>query len=263
MATNPVASSWWRYLRISLRGLIVLVLVFGGGLGWFVNRAKVQLDAVTAIERAGGSVRYEWEWNYGQFNPSGTPSWPKWLMDHIGPNYLAHIAEVDLTQGGSDEQMLAIGKLKSLEGVVIRKSSINATGLAPLSELADLRSLFIYNCQVSDNGLEHLRKLRQLEELRLQGTKIADEELAHLTALTYLKILVLGGTAITDAALAHLEGLTDLTQLALYQTKVTDAGLAHLKGMAHLTFLSLEGSATSDAGLAHLASLNELGLNQA
>jgi hypothetical protein len=62
MATNTVPNPWWRYLHISLRGLIVLVLVFGGGLGWFVNRAKVQLDAVTAIERAGGNLKYEWEW---------------------------------------------------------------------------------------------------------------------------------------------------------------------------------------------------------
>jgi Leucine-rich repeat (LRR) protein len=167
MATNTVPNPWWRYLRISLRGLIVLVLVFGGGLGWFVSRAKVQLDAVTAIERAGGSVKYEWEWKDGQFNPSGKPWWPKWLMDHIGPNYLAHIAEVDLTQGGSDEQMLAIGKLKSLEGVIIRKSSITATGLAPLTELADLRNLSIFNCQVSDDGLEPLRRLQQLDNLRL------------------------------------------------------------------------------------------------
>ena len=182
MPTNTVTNRWWRYLRISLRGLIVLVLVFGGGLGWFVNRAKVQLDAVTAIERAGGSVRYEWDWMDGQFNPTGKPSWPKWLMDHIGPNYLAHIEAVDLTQGASDEQMFAIGKLKSLEGVVIRKSSITARGLAPLTELADLRNLFIYNCQVSDNGFEHLRKLRQLEELRIQGTKFGEAELAHLTA---------------------------------------------------------------------------------
>ena len=172
MATNTVASPWWRYLRISLRGLIVLVLVLGGGLGWFVNRAKVQLDAVTAIERAGGSVKYEWEWKDGQFNPSGKPWWPKWLMDHIGPNYLAHIAEVDLTQGGSDEQMLAVGKLKSLETLVIRKSSITATGLAPLAELADLRNLSISNCQVSDNGMEPLRKVHQLEEPAPPGNQI-------------------------------------------------------------------------------------------
>ena len=92
MATNAVTSPWRRYLRISLRGLIVLVLVLGSVLGWIVSRAKVQRDAVAAIERAGGSVKYEWEWKDGRFNPTEKPWWPKWLMDHIGPNYLAHIA---------------------------------------------------------------------------------------------------------------------------------------------------------------------------
>ena len=65
MATDPVASPWRRYLRISLRGLIVLVLVFGSALGWIVKRTKVQRAAVAAIERAGGSVNYEWEWKDG------------------------------------------------------------------------------------------------------------------------------------------------------------------------------------------------------
>jgi hypothetical protein len=77
MSTNTLTSPWWRYLRISLRGLIVLVLAFGGGLGWFVTHAKVQLDAVTAIERAGGSVKYELEWKVRQFKPTGKLWWPR------------------------------------------------------------------------------------------------------------------------------------------------------------------------------------------
>jgi hypothetical protein len=35
---------------------MVLVLIVGGGLGWFVRRATVQRDAVEAITAAGGSV---------------------------------------------------------------------------------------------------------------------------------------------------------------------------------------------------------------
>jgi hypothetical protein len=77
MATVAVASPWRRYLRISLRELIVIVLVLGSALGWIVQRAKVQRDAVAAIERAGGSVKYEWERKDGWPNPSGNPWWPK------------------------------------------------------------------------------------------------------------------------------------------------------------------------------------------
>ena len=159
MAKDAEARPWWRYLRISLRGLIVLVLVLGSALGLIVIPAKIQRDAVAAIERSGGSVKYEWEWKDGQPNPSGKPRWPRWLVDYIGPNYLAHIAAVDLAQGGSDEQVLPVGRLKSLETLVLRKSSISAAGLAPLTGLDDLRSLCIFNSQVSDNGMEPLRRL--------------------------------------------------------------------------------------------------------
>jgi len=52
-----------RWLRFSLRTLIVLMLVLGAGLGWFareVQKARAQREAATAIEKLGGSV----DWGY-------------------------------------------------------------------------------------------------------------------------------------------------------------------------------------------------------
>jgi len=96
MPTAAVARPWRSYLRISVRGLIVVVLVLGGGLGWVVNRARVQREAVAAIERAGGSVKYKWDYTVGTLISSEEPAWPNWLIKNVGPNYLAHIAEADL-----------------------------------------------------------------------------------------------------------------------------------------------------------------------
>jgi hypothetical protein len=45
---------------MSLRALMVLVLACGAGLAWLVRSARIQRDAVAAIENAGGSVAYEW-----------------------------------------------------------------------------------------------------------------------------------------------------------------------------------------------------------
>jgi hypothetical protein len=165
MATIALARPWQQYLRISLRGLILLVLVLGSALGWIVNRAKVQRDAVAAIERTGGSVKYQWEWKDEGPNSSGKPKWPIWMLDHIGPN-LAHIAGVNVAPGGSDEQMLAVGKLKNLETLVVHKSSITAAGLAPLTGLADLRSkansklstLVLTGTNVTDGGVLRLQQ---------------------------------------------------------------------------------------------------------
>jgi hypothetical protein len=56
---KPVSRPWRRCLRFNVRGLIVVVLVIGVGLGWVVRQAHGQRDAVAAILRAGGVVEYD------------------------------------------------------------------------------------------------------------------------------------------------------------------------------------------------------------
>ena len=69
---QPPPASWRRRLRLSIRGLIVLVFIIAGWLGWVVNGARDQRDAVAAIRRAGGFVQYDWEWKDGVL-PQGQP----------------------------------------------------------------------------------------------------------------------------------------------------------------------------------------------
>jgi len=45
-----------------------MVLVLGAWLGWFVRNARIQHDAVAAVERAGGSVAYDIDWRNEGFN---------------------------------------------------------------------------------------------------------------------------------------------------------------------------------------------------
>jgi hypothetical protein len=73
MPDQPLPSTQRPWLRLSVRGLIVLVLVTGGWLGWIVHRARVQREAVVAIERAGGMVWYDWQWKNGSDIPNGRP----------------------------------------------------------------------------------------------------------------------------------------------------------------------------------------------
>jgi hypothetical protein len=263
MPTAAVARPWRKYMRISVRGLVVAVLVLGGGFGWVVNRARVQREAVAAIERAGGSVKYEWDFADGHVISGGEPAWPKWLLKNLGPNYFAHIAVAELPRGATDEHLRPVAALKSLELLILRNSRITGSGLAPVAGLAELRNLQIYNSQIDAGGMQHLTRLSRLEQLLLWGTRFGDEELIHVKSLPSLKVLALGQTSVTDAGLAHLEGLSNLAHLSLRRTKITDAGLEHLKGLAHLSFLGLERTGISGAGLRHLHSLTELGLNQA
>jgi hypothetical protein len=49
---QPVSRPWRRFLRLSVRGLIVLIIVIGIALGWTIHAARLHHDAVTAINRA-------------------------------------------------------------------------------------------------------------------------------------------------------------------------------------------------------------------
>ena len=47
--------------RISVRGLMILVLVLGAWMGWKIHRARAQRRAVAAIRGVGGRVDYDWQ----------------------------------------------------------------------------------------------------------------------------------------------------------------------------------------------------------
>jgi hypothetical protein len=73
---------------------MILIIIVGGGLGWIVHRARVQRDIVAAIERAGGSVNYDWEWTNGHYIDGKRAWWPKWLGDRIGIDYVCNVSRV-------------------------------------------------------------------------------------------------------------------------------------------------------------------------
>jgi hypothetical protein len=47
---------WRRYLRFSLRGLIVVVLLFGIWLGWIARESQIQREAVAAMSKCDQSL---------------------------------------------------------------------------------------------------------------------------------------------------------------------------------------------------------------
>ncbi len=63
---KPTSRHWWNYVRLSVRGLIVLVLLIGAWLGWVVRSARIQRQSVAAIQAAGGRVMYDWQWKAGR-----------------------------------------------------------------------------------------------------------------------------------------------------------------------------------------------------
>jgi hypothetical protein len=207
MPAGPVSRPWRRFLRFSVRGMIVLVLVVGGGLGWLVRSARIQRDAVAAIEKVGGSVSYNWEWSNGKSIPGGKPWAPRWLVDLIGVDYFGHVTIAWLSPP---------------------LNATNAT-LAAVARLTRLERLVLIGTSADDAALAHLKGLGKLSSLNLGFTQVTDAGLAHLKGLSNLSILTLRGTNVTDAGLAHLKALGKLSSLNLSFTHVKDAGIAELK----------------------------------
>ncbi len=210
---KPVSRPGRRFLRFSVRGLIVVVLVIGAGLGWVVHQAQVQRDAVVAIKCAGGSVMYDWEWSNGKPIPGAKSPAPGRLIDLIGADYFGHVNLVILTT----------------------PSATDAT-LAHVGRLTRLQELYVSSPSVSDAGLEHLTGLTNLSILSLSGTPVSNGGLAKLMGLIKLFHLNLSDTPITDAGLVSLHGLTKLSSVMVGNTQVTDAGVKELhRALPNLT----------------------------
>ena len=65
---------------------MALVLILGGGLGWFTYRARVQREAVAVIQSAGGDVAFSWQRSDGALvSPPPKPPWPNDLAGAAQP----------------------------------------------------------------------------------------------------------------------------------------------------------------------------------
>ncbi len=157
---KPVSRPWRTYLRFSVRGLIVIVMVIGGWLGWIVRSARIQRDAVAAIENAGGSVSYDWEWNNGKGIPGGTAWAPRWLVDLIGVDYFGHVTDV-------------IPGMKNLSLLNLMSTKITDAGLAHLKGLTNLREVYLDDTRVTGSGE---RKRRSLPSLVVFSRNISVED---------------------------------------------------------------------------------------
>jgi hypothetical protein len=177
MPAEPAPRRWQRFVRFSVRALIVVVLLLGVGLGWIVREARIQRDAVAAIKETGGAVRYDWEFRNCEALPGGKPWAPRWLVDLIGVDYFGHITAAvahHMSAETSDAVLAHVGRLTLVESLNLHDSSISDSGLVHLKGLTNLRVFLLYRTQVSDAGLMHLKGLTNLTALQVDGTQVTD-----------------------------------------------------------------------------------------
>jgi hypothetical protein len=238
------------WLRISVRSLVILVLLLGGGLGWLVRSARVQRDAVTKIHADGGFVFYDWECKDGlPRGPAHRPWYADWLAYHlgVGDDYFSDVVFVSFTASPSDAKLALVAELHRLQVLEI-------FGASPSPREARLLGHQILNntegddTNVTDAGMANLQMLTSLRRLCLWDTLVTDNGMKHLKGLTNLRELDLSCTAIGDAGLHHLEGLARIQKLDLSYTEVSNAGIEPLKKLTNLQSLDVRGTKVDDFG---------------
>ncbi len=245
---------WWRYLRLSVRGLILAVMAVAGCLDWWLHLARVQRQAVAAIQAAGGMISYEWEVPRNL----SRGGWRQWVAEHVDVDLTNNVVDVRLSPRCGEAELAQVAQFHRLESLSADGANVTDAGMASLGRLTRLRFLYLEDCPFTDAALVHLEALTGLEILSLDRTPVTDAGLVHLKGLVNLRILQLASTQVGDAGLASLEGLANLKELTLARTKVGDAGLAHLSRLPGLRDLQLDSTWITDAGLVHPGGMTSL-----
>jgi hypothetical protein len=253
---NLVSRPWRRFLRFSVRGLIVIVLVIGGWLGWLVRGVRIQRDAVAAITKSGGSVKYDWEWKDGAPVPGARPDAPRWLVDLLGVDYFGHVTSVSYLSAVVDRTRARVAEVgaRLSELQAKRKGAPERADGATATQEQQNKRLAL----VMSDGKTFGAKLDELDQLSHSEFNFTDDELVHLKWLTNLSDLNVSHTLISDTGLTHIEGLIKLERLDLSRTRITDAGLSRLRHLKNLSFLDLGWNPVTDSGLANLKVLTKL-----
>ncbi len=255
-----------RWMRLSVRGLMLVVLALAVVFGWIAREARLQKEAVAAIDRAGGWVEYDrlgvvtsvFFQREDQGAQGRTPRPPAAPMEQIGRLRWVKTLHLDGNPGVTDEGLAHLRGLAHLKRLNIYDARISGRGLAHLAILRDLKELSLSGCKLRDEDLAPLAKCRSLVYLDLGCTGIGDEGLKHVRGLTGLQGLTLVWDPVTADGLSYLRELNQLTALDIMCTKVGSIG--PLKGMTNLEMLWLYGCPIEESGLAELPTLT--GLNR-
>jgi hypothetical protein len=252
-----------RWLRFSLRSLLILITVLSIWLGVKVNQARRQKEAVAALSALGAEAYYDHQWHDGLPNPfaeESDPRIPVWLLELAGPDFFQTVVAVQTTRRVTDDDLIHLAGLPKINWLNLNNAgrSVTDVGLAHLPRPDRLACLQAGRTAVGDELAKRLSTAEQLHTLGLGGTRITDEGLRALSALSALQNLSVDNTEVTDAGLDALRQMPGLISLQLDSTQITDAGLAKLSGHRSLTTVQLNHTAVTDAGLKHLATLPRL-----
>ena len=253
--------------------LLVVVTLLCVWLGFKVNAARRQKEAVDAILIAGGKIRYDYQllpnvssenhWNYrnaADALPSGLPILRKLFGEDCFRKVIivqfdkANIPEAVFTQLSNlpDLEQIYLSNVKLVPASNVPRS-IQDSDFELFGQLGRLEFLEIDFAETNGSGLTHIINLRSLRVLALQHTTIGDAGMEIVGTISQLELLQLDRTPITDEGLKHLHRLVNLKSLWLQEDQgVTDAGLEFLSGLKKLKAVHLWHTRVTSEGAREL-----------
>lgn len=228
-----------RFVRISIRSLLVVVLCVAIGLAWFTHYSSSRKSAFAAIRDSGGDIRM----GFGE---------PTILEKLFGAELFGTVIKIDMRKGSVDNELLThIGKLTEVRQLDLSYGEIDDDGLCAISHLP-LTELWLQSTQISDNSAKTLSMMPTLDFLQLNSTSLSDAFLRDLQSLPQLDDLGLRGTNVTGDGMRYLSRHPSLSELDVYHTSVDDDGVALLTKCREIEKLGLSMTQVTDAVFEHL-----------
>ena len=141
-----------RWLQFSLRTLFVVVTVFCVWMGWQVNTAKQQREAINAIRELGGWAYYDFQIvnttsslsSYNETIDLNTESWvPTFLLKLTGHDFFHDVVRVNMSY-------------QSFGGKRLDNDLFSDESLQYLVAFPRLRWLGLHGTQATDEGMKYV-----------------------------------------------------------------------------------------------------------
>jgi len=238
-----------RWLRISLRSLLVATLIIAVGLAWFTNYANSRRSAFAAIRQAGGQIQMA--------NVPKTALAAR-LESWFGPELIGDAYKVDLRKTKANNDLLKqIAVLRELRALDLSYASVDDTGLLTIAHLP-LQELWLQSTNITDLSAATISGFRSLEFLAINATSLTDHFLEEVQSLPVLKNLGLRGSKVTGAGMQFLSRHPKIEKLDVYSTEVDDAGVESLTSSKSITDLGLSMTKVPNQVFVHLDRLPNL-----
>jgi hypothetical protein len=240
-----------RWLRFSLRFLMLLIAVVAIPLAWKVNRVRNQRAVIAEIRKLPGFMFYDYERNYGVgISTSSGPPGPEWLRDLLGIDYFADVVHVNISGPQvTDETLHRLASLPHLQLLGAESDNITDQGVAVLARSKDLFSVGVTSKQLTVASVDHLQGLPKLYWLACSGQQVDDSWVPHIVELKTVQCIQLTDARVSDRGIAELVRMPLLHGIYFSDMPISDATLDQLHGMTKLTRLGLHQTQATKEGV--------------